>query len=46
MFMSIAFAELAGGFAIRSERLSLRRLGMLTNRALVGALRTSSVLTA
>jgi hypothetical protein len=46
MFTSIAFAELAGGFAMCSARLSLRRLGMFTNRALVGAPRTSSVLTA
>jgi Ca2+-transporting ATPase len=37
LFTSMAFAELAGGFAMRSERLSLRALGVLTNRALVGA---------
>jgi P-type Ca2+ transporter type 2C len=37
LFTSIAFAELAGSFAMRSERVSLRRLGPLTNRALVGA---------
>jgi P-type Ca2+ transporter type 2C len=37
LFTSIAFAELAGGFAMRSERTSLRRLGPLTNRPLVGA---------
>jgi len=37
LFTSIAFAELAGGFAMRSERISLRRLGIFTNRALVGA---------
>ena len=37
LFTSIAFAELAGSFAMRSERLSLRRLGVLSNRALVGA---------
>jgi Ca2+-transporting ATPase len=37
LFMSIAFAELAGGFAMRSERMSLRQLGVFTNRALVGA---------
>jgi Ca2+-transporting ATPase len=37
LFTSIAFAELAGGFAMRSERVSLRRLGLFTNRALVGA---------
>jgi P-type Ca2+ transporter type 2C len=37
LFTSIAFAELAGGFAMRSERVSLRRLGVFSNRALVGA---------
>jgi P-type Ca2+ transporter type 2C len=37
LFTSIAFAELAGGFAMRSERTSLRRLGLLTNRPLVAA---------
>ncbi len=37
LFTSIAFAELAGGFAMRSEQVSLRRLGVFTNRALVGA---------
>ena len=37
LFMSIAFAELAGGFAMRSELMSLRQLGVFTNRALVGA---------
>jgi Ca2+-transporting ATPase len=37
LFTSIAFAELAGGLAMRSERVSLRRLGPFTNRALVGA---------
>jgi Ca2+-transporting ATPase len=37
LFTSIAFAELAGGFAMRSERISLLRLGVLGNRALVGA---------
>jgi P-type Ca2+ transporter type 2C len=37
LFTSIAFAELAGSFAMRSERVSLRRLGPFTNRALVGA---------
>ena len=35
LFTAIAFAELAGGFAMRSERVSLRRLGPLTNRPLV-----------
>lgn len=37
LFTSIAFAELAGGFAMRSETRPLWRLGVLTNRALVGA---------
>jgi Ca2+-transporting ATPase len=37
LFTSIAFAELAGSFAMRSERVSLWRLGPFTNRALVGA---------
>ena len=37
LFTSIAFAELAGTFAMRSERVSLRRLGLLTNRPMVGA---------
>jgi P-type Ca2+ transporter type 2C len=37
LFTSIAFAELAGGFAMRSERMSLRHLGLWTNRPLVGA---------
>jgi len=37
LFTSIAFAELAGGFAMRSERVSLRRLGVFTNRALLSA---------
>ena len=36
-FTSIAFAELAGGFAMRSEAAPLWRLGILTNRAMVGA---------
>jgi P-type Ca2+ transporter type 2C len=44
LFTSIAFAELAGGFAMRSERVSLRRLGVLTNRALVGAVAVTVVL--
>ena len=35
LFTAIALAELAGGFAMRSERVSLRRLGPLTNRPLV-----------
>jgi Ca2+-transporting ATPase len=37
LFTSIAFAELIGTFAMRSESVSLRRLGPLTNRSLVGA---------
>ena len=37
LFTSIAFAELAGTFAMRSERVSLWRLGPFANRALVGA---------
>ena len=37
LFTSIAFAELAGTFAMRSERVALRRLGLLTNRPMVGA---------
>ena len=37
LFTSIAFAELAGTFAMRSERVSLRRLGPLGNRALIAA---------
>jgi Ca2+-transporting ATPase len=37
LFTAIAFAELAGSFAMRSERLSLRRLGLFGNRALIGA---------
>ena len=37
LFTSIAFAELAGTFAMRSERVSLWRLGPFTNRALVAA---------
>jgi Ca2+-transporting ATPase len=44
LFSSIAFAELAGGFAMRSERVSLRRLGPFTNRALVGAVALTAVL--
>ena len=44
LFTSIAFAELAGGFAMRSERLSLRRLGVFSNRALVGAVALTVVL--
>lgn len=37
LFTSIAFAELAGSFAMRSEGTSLRRLGLFTNRSLVVA---------
>ena len=44
LFTSIAFAELAGTFAMRSERVSLRRLGPFTNRALVGAVALTIVL--
>jgi P-type Ca2+ transporter type 2C len=44
LFTSIAFAELAGGFAMRSERVSLWRLGVLTNRALVGAVALTAAL--
>lgn len=44
LFTSIAFAELAGGFTMRSERLSLWRLGILSNRALLGAVAVSVAL--
>ncbi|MCU1693891.1 MAG: ATPase, P-type (transporting), superfamily, subfamily [Frankiales bacterium] len=37
LFTSIAFAELAGCFAMRSEVRSLRHLGLLGNRALLAA---------
>jgi Ca2+-transporting ATPase len=37
LFTSIAFAELAGSFAMRSERVSLWRLGPFGNRQLVAA---------
>ncbi|HET8976488.1 MAG TPA: cation-translocating P-type ATPase [Solirubrobacterales bacterium] len=37
LFTSIAFAELAGSFAMRSERFSLARIGVFGNRMLVGA---------
>jgi Ca2+-transporting ATPase len=37
LFTSIAFAELAGSFAMRSERVSLWRLRPFTNRPLVAA---------
>ncbi len=35
LFTSIAAAELAGGFAMRSERASLRAIGLLSNRPMV-----------
>jgi Ca2+-transporting ATPase len=44
LFTSIAFAELAGSFAMRSERVSLWRLGPFTNRALVAAVALTVVL--
>jgi Ca2+-transporting ATPase len=44
LFTAIAFAELAGGFAMRSERQSLRRLGLLSNRALLGAVAVTVLL--
>ncbi len=44
LFTSIAFAELAGGFAMRSEQQSLLRLGVFTNRALVSAVAFTIVL--
>jgi Ca2+-transporting ATPase len=44
LFTTIALAELAGGFAMRSERLSLRRLGPFGNRALLGAVAVTVVL--
>ena len=44
LFMAIAFAELAGSFAMRSERVSLWRLGLFTNRALVGAVALTAAL--
>jgi Ca2+-transporting ATPase len=37
LFTSIAFAELAGTFAMRSERVSLWRLGLFTNPPLIVA---------
>jgi len=46
LFTSIAFAELAGGFAMRSEHVSLRHLGIFTNRALVGAVALTAALQA
>jgi Ca2+-transporting ATPase len=44
LFTAIAFAELAGGFAMRSERVSVFTLGFFTNRALVGAVALTVVL--
>ena len=44
LFTSIAFAELAGGFAMRSERVSVFTLGVFTNRALVGAVALTLVM--
>ncbi len=44
LFTAIAFAELAGGFAMRSERVSLWRLGPFTNRPLVAAVAATVVL--
>jgi Ca2+-transporting ATPase len=37
LFTTIAFAELAAGFAMRSERIPLWRLGLFTNPMLVAA---------
>ena len=44
LFTTIAFAELAAGFAMRSERIPLWRLGLFTNRLLVGAVAVTIVL--
>jgi Ca2+-transporting ATPase len=44
LFTSIAFAELAGTFAMRSERISLWRLGPFSNRAMVGAVALTAAL--
>ncbi len=44
LFSSIAFAELAGGFAMRSEAVSLRGLGLFTNRALIVAVGLTAAL--
>jgi Ca2+-transporting ATPase len=44
LFTTIAFAELAAGFAMRSERLPLWRLGLLTNKMLVAAVAGTVVL--
>ena len=44
LFSSIAFAELAGGFAMRAEGVSLLRLGVLTNRPLIAAVTFTAAL--
>jgi Ca2+-transporting ATPase len=44
LFTTIAFAELAAGFAMRSERMPLWRLGVLTNSMLVAAVAGTVVL--
>jgi Ca2+-transporting ATPase len=44
LFTAIAFAELAGGFGMRSERISLWRLGPLTNRPLLAAVALTALL--
>jgi Ca2+-transporting ATPase len=44
LFTAIAFAELAGGFGMRSERVSLWRLGPLTNRPLLAAVALTALL--
>lgn len=44
LFTAIAFAELAGSLAMRSERVSLARLGLFSNRALLAAVAVTLVL--
>ncbi len=44
LFTSIAFAELAGSFGMRSERVPLARLGVFSNRLLVVAVAATLVL--
>ncbi|WP_217914845.1 cation-translocating P-type ATPase [Miltoncostaea marina] len=44
LFTSIAAAELAGGFAMRSERVSLARLGLASNRAMLAAVAATAAL--
>ncbi len=44
LFTTIAFAELAAGFAMRSERLPLWRLGLMSNPMLVAAVAGTVVL--